>query len=183
MNIWEIKQTMFDKGIPAETMERFVFPETENETPGDKIAFTKQMDDLLTKEQILTVMAEQGCSKNKPSAKFMLKLKDKSIEERIHILNAMDKREAASYRINNDGTLSIYWDFEANGKYICVCSIISKLSKLENVSLTYCGCCSGHIKYHSEQLLGVDLRLLDTVSSPINSDGKKYCEHLFEMIP
>lgn len=112
----------------------------------------------------------------------MLKLKGKTIEERIKILNAMGINESARSILNDDGTLSIFWDFEENGKYKCVCSIINKLSKPTTVSLTYCGCCSGHVKYHFENLLGVKLRLIETVSSPINSNGEKQCEHLFEIV-
>lgn len=182
MNILEIKQTMLDKGIPMEVMERFVFPKTEDGTPEEKIAFVNQMDNLLSKDQILSVMEEQGCNKNEPTAEFMLKLKDKPIEERIKILNAMDKNESARSRLNGDGTLSIFWDFEEDGKYRCVCPIINKLSKPTTVSLTYCGCCSGHVKYGFENSLGVKLRLIETVSSPISSNDKKQCEHFFEII-
>lgn len=182
MNILKIKKTMLDKGIPIELMERFVFPETEDETPEEKIAFVNQMDNLLSKDQILSVMEEQGCNKNEPTTEFMLKLKDKPIEERIKILNAMDMNESARSRLNDDGTLSIFWSFSENGKYRCVCSIINKLSKPTTVSLTYCGCCSGHVKYHFENSLGVKLRLIETVSSPISSNGGKQCEHLFEII-
>ncbi len=49
MNIFKIKKTMLDKGIPKEVMERFVFPDTEDETPEEKIAFVNQMDNLLSK--------------------------------------------------------------------------------------------------------------------------------------
>jgi len=182
MNISEIRRTMLEKDIRAETMEQFVFPETEDETPEEKIAFAEQMDRLLTKDQILAVMAEQGCNKNAPSAGFMETLKGKSLEERIKILNAMDKSEMARSRINEDGTLSIFWDFyDENGKYTCVCPMINELPKTTAISLTYCGCCSGHIKYHYENFLGVKLRLLETVSSPISSNGEMQCEHLFEI--
>lgn len=182
MNISEIKQTMLDKGIPADIMEQFIYPETEDETPEVKIAFVNQMDHLLSKDQILSVMEEQGCLKIEPNAELMQKLKGKSIEERINIINAMDKSKSARCRLNADGTLSIFWDYAEKGKYICVCSTINKLLKPTTVSLTYCGCCSGHVKYHFEHNLDVKLRLIETVSSPINSNGEKYCEHLFEII-
>ncbi len=68
MNILEIKQTMIDKGIPKEVMEQFVFPESKDETPEEKIAFVNQMDNLLSKVHILSVMEEQGCNKNEPAA-------------------------------------------------------------------------------------------------------------------
>lgn len=182
MNILEIKKTMLDKGIPTEVIKQFVFPETEDESPEEKIAFVNQMDNILSKEQILSIMEEQGCNKNEPTAEFMLRHKDKPIEERIKILNAMGINEYARSRLNDDGSLSIFWDFEENGKYRCVCSTINKLSKPTTISLTYCGCCSGHVKYHFENSLGVKLRLIETVSSPINSNGEKQCEHLFEII-
>ncbi len=183
MNIYEIKQTMLDKGIPMEVIRQFVFPKSEAETPKEEIAFASQMDKLLTKEQILSVMQEQGCSKNKPTNEFMSRLKDKSIEERIEIINALDKSESAHCRLNDSGTLSIFWDFyNEDGKYRCVCSTINKLPEPATVSLTYCGCCSGHVKYHFENYLGVKLRLIEIVSSPISSNGEKQCEHLFEII-
>ena len=184
MNISEIKQTMLDKGIPAEVMAQFIFPETENETPEEKIAFAEQMDKLLTKEQILSVMEEQGCSKNAPTAEFMQRLNGKPIEERIRILNESAVNDYWAYiRINDDGTLSIFWDhYKENEKYRCVCSIINELPKPASASLTFCGCCGGHVKYHYENFLGVKLRLIEIVSSPISSNGEKYCEHLFEII-
>lgn len=51
-----------------EVIGRFVFPESEDGTPEEKIAFVKQMDNLLSKDQILSVMEEQGCNKNEPTA-------------------------------------------------------------------------------------------------------------------
>jgi len=185
MKISEVKRTMIEKGIPAEIMEQFVFPATEDETPEDQVMFANQMDRLLTKEQILCVMAEQGCEKyeHEPNySQLMSKLNGKSIEERIGILNAMNINETTHYRVNDDGTLSVFANHTRNGKYICCCPIIHKLSKPAMVSLTYCGCCGGHLKYHSEKSLNVKLRLIETVSSPINSNGEKFCEFLFKII-
>lgn len=183
MNIFEIKRTMLDKGIPKETMEQFDFPENEEETPEDKIAFVNQMDSLLSKEQILSIMEEQGCNKKEPTAEFMLKFRDKPLEERMNIINAMSLYEQPHCRINDDETLSIFWDnYVKDGKYQCVCPMMSELSKSEAVSITFCGCCSGHVKFHFENFLGVKLRLVETVSSPISSNGEKYCEHRFEII-
>ena len=181
MNISEIRRTMLEKGVPAAIMGQFVFPETEEETPEDKAAFAAQMDRLLTKDQILSIMEEQGCSKDE-HPEIWQRLTGKPIVERIEILNSMGINVYPRSRINGDGTLSVYWDFTENGKYKCVCPIINKLSEPADVSITFCGCCSGHIKYHSEHSLGVKLRLVETVSSPISSGGEKYCEHRFEII-
>jgi len=182
MNILKIKQTMLNKGITTEVMKQFVFPKIEDETPEEKIAFVNQMDNLLSKDQILSIMEEQGCNKNEPSVELMLKFKDKSMEDRIKILNAMDMSDQPRSRLNADGTLSIFWCFEKNGKYICVCPIINELKKPTNVSLTFCGCCSGHVKFNFENFLCIKLRLIETVSSPISSNGEKYCEHRFKII-
>ena len=184
MNVFEIKRTMVEKGIPTETMEQFVFSETEAGTPEEKIAFVNQMDNLLTKEQILSVMEEQGCEKylHDSAVGLMEKLRGKPIKERIEILNSTKMNEQPRSRLNDDGTLSIFWWYkEESKKFICVCPIMNKLSKPAPVSLTYCGCCSGHVKYHFQNFLDVKLRLKETVSSPLNSKGEKYCEHRFEI--
>jgi hypothetical protein len=172
---------MLKKDIPAEVMRHFVFPETEDETPEEKIEFAAQMDKLLSKEQILSIMEEQGCNKDE-HPEIWKNIEGISIEDRINILNAMGLSEYPRSRLNDDGTLSIYWGFEENGKYRCVCPIINKLSQPLPVSLTFCGCCSGHVRYHSENSLGVKLRLIETVSSPISSNGEKQCEHLFKIM-
>jgi hypothetical protein len=172
---------MIEKGIAEDIIAQFIFPETENETPEEKVAFAAQMDKLLSKEQILSIMEEQGCNKEEHPA-FWSKLNGKPIAERIKLLNAMGMDEYPRTRLNNDGTLSVFWHFRENGKYKCVCPIINNLQKAQSVSVAFCGCCSGHVKYHSENSLGVKLRLMDTVSSPISSNGEKQCEHLFEII-
>lgn len=110
MNILKIKQTLIEKGIPKEVIDQFVFPESAEETPEEKIAFASQMDRLLSKDQILSIMEEQGCNKNEPSPQFMAKLNGKSIEERIKTLNAMDMNESARCRLNDDGTLTVFWN-------------------------------------------------------------------------
>lgn len=185
MDIFEVKQTMLEKGVPAEIMEQFVFPKTELGTMEEKIAFVNQMDNLLTKEQILSVMEEQGCEKylHESAIDLMENLRGKPINERIEILNSTKMNEQPRSKLNADGTLSIYWWYKGeNGKFICVCPIMNKMLNPVTVSLTYCGCCSGHVKYHFQNFLDVKLRLVETVSSPLNSNGEKYCEHRFEII-
>jgi len=183
MNIAQIRQTMMELGIPAQVLERFVFPETEDESPEVKVAFAAQMERLLSREQILAVMQEQGCGKDNPaSAEFGETHRDKSVEERIAIICGMGMDSAAPCRINDDGTLTVYWNFAEDGKYRCVCGIIEKLERPAVAPLSFCGCCSGHIRYHYQNMLGVGLRLLETVSSPISSGGERHCEHLYEIV-
>jgi len=180
MIIEEVRQTMLAQQIPTDVLVQFDFSVTN--TPEAQIAFAAQMDRLLTKAQINAVMEEQGCNKNEPSEALMQKLNGKTIVKRLEVLNAMDMSESPRGRINADGTLSIFWHFEDKGKYFCVCPVIGELAEPADVSLTYCGCCSGHAKYHFEHQLGIKLRLKETVSSPLSSNGEKYCEHLFTIL-
>jgi len=185
MNIYEIKQIMIEKAIPSQIFEQFVFPEKETGTPGEKIAFIDQMDKLLTKEQMLSVMQEQGCEKyiHDSAIELLEQLKGKDIKERIEILNSTKMNEQPRSRLNDDGTISIFWWFRGkDDKYICVCPRMSMLSQPTAISITYCGCCSGHVKYRFQNFLETKLRLIEIVSSPLSSSGERYCEHRFEII-
>jgi len=182
MKRFEVKQTMLDKGVPEEVMERLIFPEIETGTPEEKIEFVNQMDKLLTREQVLAIMEEQGCHKTERTADYMLKFKGKTIEERIEIINSQHQKHEYYCKLNCDGTLSVSWGYEDKEKYICICPRMEELSQPVTVSITYCGCCSGTIKHGLEQDLEVSLRLIEIVSSPLSSGGEKHCEHRYEII-
>ena len=139
------------------------------------------MDKLLSKEQILTVMEEQGCNKYEHTAESMSKFQGKTIQERVEIINAQWQEHELYCKLDSDGTLSVLWGYKDKDKYVCICPCLKKMAK-PAASITYCGCCSGHIKHHFEQDLGVKLRLLETVSSPLSSGGEKQCEHRYEII-
>ena len=64
----------------------------------------------------------------------------------------------------------------------CYKRLYKEQGKSLNVSKTFCGCCAGHVRNTYQYALGVKLQLKKIVSSPINSDGKKRCEFLFEII-
>lgn len=63
MNILKATQTMKDKGIPDEIIAQFDIPDLKGNLPEPRIAFIEQMDKLLTKEQCLSIMENQGCCK------------------------------------------------------------------------------------------------------------------------
>lgn len=184
-----IKKTMLDKGIPVETMARFDFSETQGNQPGDVLTLIEQMDNLLTQEECLSIMEEQGCYKtgeaHEMNVLFGRTHADKSIEERIRLLDEKTVHPYVPCRLNDDGTLSIFWEIGQEGNYQCACSLYAQLKKeqphIGSISKTYCGCCGGHIRHHYQNILGVKLRLKEVVSSSINSNGKKRCEFLFEI--
>ena len=51
----------------------------------------------------------------------------------------------------------------------------------ESVSQNFCFCCTGHFKHHYEIMLGVKLKTLEIVSSPLDSNGKNPCVIKFEI--
>lgn len=186
----KIKNTMIKKGIPAEIMAQIDFSELQGNQLMEVLALIEQMDHLLTQEECLSIMEEQGCNKTGAAQKMNLLFghshADKSIEERISLLDDKTVHPNVPCRVNDDGTLSIFWEIGKEGNYQCVCSYYAKLKSeqpnIGNISKTYCGCCGGHIRHHYQNILGVKLKLKEIVSSPISSSGVKRCEFLFEIL-
>jgi hypothetical protein len=182
-----IKKTMRKKGIPAELIAQFEFPKPSGNQTEEVLSLINQMDKLLTREQCLSIMEEQGCYKTEkvvaPFREFEQKYVNKTVEEKIQLLTELDTPHRIPCHLNPDGTLSIYWGFGQEGNYECICRKMNHKYKSEpvNVSKTFCGCCAGHVRNTYQHALGVNLRLKEIVSSPISSDGKKQCEFLFEV--
>ena len=184
-NALKIRKTMQKQGIPDKTINKFNFPDPRGNMPEPQIAFINQMDKLLTKEQCLCVMQEQGCCKTGKSdaanRAFGREHTNKTLKEKIELLAKADIPYKVNCKLNKDNTLSVYWGAGQPGNYRCVCSAIRKLTNPRNISRTYCGCCGGHSRHHMQNALGVGLHLKEIVSSPISSDGKERCEFLFEI--
>jgi len=182
--IKQIPETMRKQGISEKTIGKFIFPETNS--PEDVMTLIKQMDKLLTKEERLAVMQEQGCCKTgmgpKAHGAFGRENKDKTLEEKVAALNEAKLPHSAPCRLNGDGTLSVYWGADDLRKKSCPCGFIKKLPESQDVPLTFCGCCGGHIRNNYQKSLGVKLRLKEIVSSSSNSKGRKRCEFLYEII-
>ena len=176
-------KTMQKQGISDEIISQFKRPKTKTPKPEDIVAFVEQMDDMLSKEQCLSIMSEQGCYKtDRVSEKFRIfgeLHKDKTLAERIALLPELDSPHRVPCFINNDGTITLKFGSENEG-FGCLCSTVKKL-KSPIIPLTYCGCCGGHVKYTHEFALGVTLRLKEIVSSMATSDGEKPCEFIFEI--
>lgn len=182
--IKEIPETMRKQEIPEEIMAQFNFPKTNQSE--DVIALINQMDKLLTKEQRLAVMEQQGCCKTGigPAAhrEFGRQNGNKPLAEKVSLLNKAQMPHKAPCRLNDDGTLSVYWGANDMRKKSCPCGFIKKLPDSFEVPRTFCGCCGGHIRNNYQKSLGVKLRLKEIVSSSSSSNGKKRCEFLFEVV-
>jgi len=184
----EIKKTMKEQ-IPADLMSQIEFPKPKGNQPDEVLSLINQMDKILTHRQCLSVMAEQGCHKDDnttaPFRAFGQKHADKTVAEKLNLFDELETGHKAPCHLNPDGTLSVYWDGWNREKKHCVCHVIKRLYKERgspvNVSKTFCGCCAGHIRNTYQYALGVNLRLKEIVSAPINSNGKDRCEFLFEI--
>ena len=180
----QIPEAMRQQGMSEEIMAQFHFPETNNAE--EVMALIKQMDKLLSKDQCLLIMQEQGCCKTgigpKAHHAFGQANKGKALEEKVSLLNEAQMQHKAPCRLNDDNTLSVYWGADDMKKRRCSCGFINKLPDSFEVPLTFCGCCGGHIRYNYQKSLGVKLRLKEVVSSSSNSNGKKRCEFLFDIM-
>ena len=179
-----IKQTMTKQGILDETIVKFDFSETCGSE--EVMALIKQMNKLLTKEQVLSVMQEQGCCKSgigpKAHSAFGREHAGKPLEEKVKLLNdAEGMPHKAPCHLNGDGTLTVHWGAENMKGRSCPCGFIKKLPEPYDVPLSFCGCCGGHIRSNYQKSLGVKLRLKEIVSSSSSSNGKKRCEFLYEL--
>jgi hypothetical protein len=179
----QIPDTMKKQGIPEEIMIQFNFPETNDAE--NIMSLANQMDSLLSKEQRLSIMQEQGCCKTgigpKAHRAFGQENKNKTLDEKVSLLNEAKMPHKAPCNLNDDGTLSVYWGADDLKTRSCPCGFTKKLPDAFEVPLTFCGCCGGHIRNNYQNSLGVKLRLIEIVSSSSNSGGKKRCEFLFEI--
>ena len=181
--IKQIKETMRKRRIPVEIMARFDFPESNQ--PEEILALISQMDALLTEDERLSIMEQQGCcTTGKPAAAhlaFGRRHAGKTVAEKIALLDELDTTHNPPCRLNDDGTLSVFWELGNDGDYQCVCGYIRKLSDPIAVSPTFCGCCGGHARKNLQRSLGVNLKLKKIVSSAVSSGGKERCAFLFEI--
>lgn len=84
---------------------------------------------------------------------------------------------------NEDGTITVNAvSYYKDGRFMCCCSNFNNLKYDYSVSKDYCFCCAGHFKYHYEIMLGVSLKTIEIVSSPLDSNGRDACVIKFEII-
>ena len=179
-----IKQTMIKKGFPEEAIDALEFPDAKAASE-DVMALIGRMDKMLTMEECLSIMQEQGCCvTGKPAAAhrdFGRKHMGEPLAEKISRLHELETPHKPPCRLNPDGTLSVYWSCGQEGQYECVCGFVRRLPQPAEISSTFCGCCGGHARKNLQKSLGVKLRLMEIVSSAASSGGKKHCEFLYEV--
>ena len=181
----KIRDTMKKQKISDGIMAQMDF-EADCNNPINIISLIDKMDELLTKEQCLSIMEKQGCCKGGQRDKyykaFAKEHAGKTLLEKLDLLSGFQYMMPPC--LNDDGTFTITFGDHQNhtGKHTCACGSIKKLKQPFSISPTYCGCCAGHLLYHYQNALGVKLKLKEINSSPLNTNGEKPCKFTFKVL-
>lgn len=154
-----------------------------------KAAYFKRATDILTKQVDMQKLQElfewnaccKGGAREKESKSFAKENAHLSIDEKLEIIKGVPNM-GEPFR-NEDGTITVKAVSYSDGtKYLCACPNFNGLQYDYSVSKNYCFCCAGHFKHHYEIMLGVKLKTLEIVSSPLDSNGKNPCVIKFAIL-
>lgn len=154
-----------------------------------KAAYFKRAVDIMTEqmeeEKLKEILEWNACCKGgvreKASKAFVKENADCSLDEKLE--KVKDVPYMGVPVRNEDGTITVNAVSYSNGeKYLCACSNYNGLKYDYSVSRNYCFCCAGHFKHHYEIMLGVKLKTLEIVSSPLDSKGENPCVIKFAII-
>lgn len=144
--------------------------------------YFKHAVDILTEqienEPLQEIFEGNACCKSgareKASKAFAKKNAGLSLEEKLELMKEVPYMGRPVR--NEDGTITVHAVYYSDGeKFLCACPNYNGVKRDYGVSRNYCFCCAGHFKYHYEIMLGVKLKTLEVVSSPLDSDGKNPC--------
>jgi len=157
---------------------------------GDLVDVITRMEKILSPELIYEILDSSACGTSIKELKALKKIDVETLQDRINNISSLnDFHSDWNVSLNQDNTITAGWIIKKDDKYACVCSaIVKKEVKVSDLSitnrtmpLTYCLCCAGHCRRHLEKLLDIQLKTKEIVSSPINSNGQKPCEFIFEI--
>ena len=136
------------------------------------------MNENMELEKVQEILEWNACCKGgareKASKAFAKENANLSLEEKLELIKNVPYM--GSPVKNEDGTITIHAVYYSDGdKFLCACSNFNGVKRDYSVSRNYCFCCAGHFKYHYEIMLGVKLKTLEIVSSPLDSEGKDPC--------
>ncbi|MGN1473320.1 MAG: hypothetical protein ACI4WZ_04545 [Eubacteriales bacterium] len=147
-----------------------------------KAAYFKRATDILMNHadaEVVHKMYEsnaccKGGAREKASKAFAKKYEDKDYPERIRHLDEVPYMGTAV--LEKDNVIRVHAvNYIVSGKYACACSNFNKADYRDNVLKDYCYCCAGHFLNHYQIMLGIKLKTLEIVSSPLESNGTKPC--------
>lgn len=166
------------------------FETIDSKTPKkERALYFKQAVDIMSEniefEKFQEIFEWNACCKGgarEKASKFFAKNNERlSLEEKLELVKDVPYMGRAVK--NEDGTITVHAVYYSDGdKFLCACSNFNGVKRDYSVSRKYCFCCAGHFKYHYEIMLGVKLKTLEVVSSPLDSDGKNPCIIKYEVI-
>ena len=142
------------------------------------------MNECVESEKLQEIFEWNACCKGgareKASKAFAQKNAQLSLEEKLELIK--DIPNMGRPERNEDGTITVHAVYYSDGeKFLCACPNFNGVKRDYSVSKNYCFCCAGHFKYHYEIMLGVKLKTLEVVSSPLDSEGKNPCVIKYEI--
>lgn len=143
------------------------------------------MDENMDSDKFQEIFEWNACCKGgareKASKAFAKKYENLSLEEKLEFIK--DVPHMGRPVKNQDGTITVHAVYYNDGKkFLCACSNFNGVKRDYSVSKKYCFCCAGHFKYHYEIMLGVKLKTLEIVSSPLDSEGENPCIIRFAIV-
>lgn len=154
-----------------------------------KAAYFKRAVDIMTEqmeeEKLKEILEWNACCKSgareKASKAFGKEYADCSLDEKLAKIKDVPYMGVPVR--NADGTITVNAVSYSDGeKYMCACSNYNGLKYDYSVSRNYCVCCAGHFKHHYEIMLGVKLKTIEIVSSPLDSNGDNPCVIKFAIV-
>ena len=136
------------------------------------------MDENMEADKFQEIFEWNACCKGgarEKASKAFAKMNERlSPEEKLELIK--DVPYMGRPVRNEDGTITVHAVYYSDGeKFLCACSNFNGVKRDYSVSKKYCFCCAGHFKYHYEIMLGVKLKTLEVMSSPLDSEGKNPC--------
>ena len=147
-----------------------------------KAAYFKRATDILIEEANADTVHElfesnaccKGGAREKASRAFAKKYADADYAERLKHISEVPYMGTAELEKGNIICVHAV-RYMVSGKYACACSNFNKSGFGEKVSKDYCYCCAGHFLHHYQIMLGIRLKTLEIVASPMDSDGTEPC--------
>ena len=157
-SLQNLQKAMVKQGVSPVIMAQMDFDATGCDAV---FAVIEKMDELMTESQRYEVIEQLGCCKTGQrdrDCKAFAKLhKDKPLTEKLDLIKNV--QHMADNRLNDDGTLSLFMGC-IGMKEIAGCSCGDMKKRAKPASITYCGCCGGHFRYHYQNALGIKLKLI-----------------------
>lgn len=123
----------------------------------------------------------KGGSREKASKEFAKKYQELDYVERLKYVAEVPYMGTAV--LEGDSVICVQAvSYVVGERFACACSNFNKSGFQEPVQKDYCYCCAGHFLHHYQIMLGVKLRTLEIVSSPLDSQGAEPCVMRFQVI-